>query len=187
MPKTTRKNKYIQVFAYKYICYNLDMYQRIISLEEETFKVLANRKRLEILQLLKNQRLSVSEMVEMLGMRQPNLSQHLALLRRYKLVKVDRHGQKAYYSLADNKITRAVDMIYQFLQNQHGFSEEFPAKYLFPIVVDVVCGMRLSVSEVFDSAEYAGQTYYFCAGGCKEKFLAHPSGYIKQTKEVVYK
>src|SRR3989344_4090870 len=155
------------------------MYQQIINLEEETFKILANRKRLEILQLLKNRQLNVNEMVEMLGMRQPNLSQHLALLRRYKLVKVSRRGQKAYYSLADNKITRAVEMIYQFLQNQHGFSEEFPAKYLFPIVQDVVCGMRMSASEVFDTIKHSDQTYYFCASGCKEKFVSNPKRYAK--------
>ncbi|HEY5549764.1 MAG TPA: metalloregulator ArsR/SmtB family transcription factor [Candidatus Saccharimonadales bacterium] len=156
-----------------------------MNLEEETFKVLANRKRLEILQLLKNRRLSVNEMVEMLGLRQPNLSQHLTLLRQYKLVRVDREGQKAFYSLADNKITKAVGMIYQFLQSQHGFSEEFPAKYLFPIVQDVVCGMRLSASEVFDTTKYGGQTYYFCASGCKDKFASNPNRYVKELKEVI--
>src|SRR3989338_6865600 len=104
------------------------MHQKIIALEEETFKVLANHKRLEILQLLKHQSLNVNEMVQMLGLSQPNLSQHLTLLRHYGLVKVKRQGQKAYYSLADNKITKAVEMIYQFLQNQHGFSEKHPSR-----------------------------------------------------------
>ncbi|HLG90765.1 MAG TPA: metalloregulator ArsR/SmtB family transcription factor [Candidatus Saccharimonadales bacterium] len=163
------------------------MYQQIINLEEETFKILANRKRLEILQLLKNKQLNVNEMVEMLGIRQPNLSQHLTLLRQHHLVNVKRRGQKAYYSLADNKITKAVDMVYQFIQSQHGLSNGFPESKLFPIVKDVVCGMRLSVTEVFDTAEHRGQTYYFCAGGCKDKFLAHPHKYIKSTKEVAYK
>ncbi|MBI4033433.1 metalloregulator ArsR/SmtB family transcription factor [Candidatus Saccharibacteria bacterium] len=158
------------------------MYQEIINLEEETFKVLANRKRLEILQLLKNRQLNVNEMVAMLGIRQPNLSQHLSLLRQRKLVKVTRNGQKACYCLADNKITKAVGMIYQFLQNQHGFSDEFPAKVLFPIVTDAVCGMRLSVSEVFGSTKYASQTYYFCASGCKEKFIKQPHRYAKKPK-----
>ena len=158
----------------------LSMYQRIIGLEEETFQVLANRKRLEILQLLKNGQLSVGEMVQMLDIRQPNLSQHLALLRQYKLVKVNRQGQKAYYSLADNKITKAVEMIYQFLQNQHGFSDDFPAKLLFPIVKDNVCGMRLSASEAFDKTNYRGDTYYFCASGCRDKFIKHPSQYAKK-------
>ena len=160
------------------------MYQQIIGLEEETFKVLANRKRLEILQLLRLRELNVMEMVHMLGLSQSNLSQHLMLLRRYGLVKVNRRGQKAYYSLADNKITEAVGMIYQFLQNQYGFSNEFPAKLLFPIVKDPVCGMRLSSSEAYDSAEHHGQKYYFCASGCQHKFLAQPERYIKQLKEV---
>lgn len=161
------------------------MYQQIIGLEEETFKILANRKRLEILRLLKNRQLSVNEMVAMLGLRQPNLSQHLTLLRQYKFVKVSRQGQKAYYTLADNKITKAVDMIYQFLQNQHGFADDFPAKMLFPIVKDVVCGMRLSASEAFDSLNYQGHEYYFCASGCKDKFASNPQRYIKQVKEVI--
>lgn len=159
------------------------MLQKIIALEEETLKVLANHKRLEILQLLRHSRLSVNEMVSMMGLSQPNLSQHLTLLRHYGLVKVEREGQRAYYSLADNKITKAVEMIYQFLQNQHGFSDEFSAKLLFPIVKDPVCGMRLSASEAFDSAIYLGQMYYFCASGCRDKFIKHPSQYAK--KEVM--
>ena len=161
------------------------MYQQIINLEEETFKVLANRKRLEILQLLKKQQLSVNEMVEMLGMRQPNLSQHLTLLRQHNLVKVSRVGQKAYYSLADNKITKSVEMIYQFLQNQHGFADELPSSILFPIVRDAVCGMRLSVSEVFDTANHNGQIYYFCASGCKHKFIKYPERYVTKVRKGV--
>lgn len=160
------------------------MYQQVVSLEEETFKVLANRKRLEILQLLKNRTLSVNGMVEMLGMRQPNLSQHLTLLRQYRLVKIRRDGHKIYYTLADNKITKALDMIYQFLQHQHGFSEDFSKENLFPIVRDPVCGMRLSIPEVFDTVRHDGKTYYFCARGCKEKFLARPTKFFEKAKEV---
>lgn len=33
-------------------------------------------------------------------------------------------------------------------------------------------------SEAADSTEYDGKTYYFCCGGCKEKFLAEPEKYI---------
>ena len=159
------------------------MYQEIIALEEETLMVLANRKRLEILQLLRYRQLSVNEMVQMLGLSQPNLSQHLTLLRHYGLVKVNRQGQKAYYSLADNKITKAVGLIYQFLQNQHGFSDDFPAKLLFPIVKDVVCGMRLSAAEAFDKIVYRGTTYYFCASGCRDRFVSNPKIYITATKK----
>lgn len=167
------------------MCYDKLMYQQLLDLEEETFKVLANRKRLEILQLLKNRELSVNEMVEMLGLRQPNLSQHLSLLRQHQLLKVNRRGQKVYYGLADNKITKAVDMTYQFLQARHGFTKDFPPALMFPIVKDPVCGMRLSSSEAFNSTKYQDQTYYFCASGCHEKFASTPKRYIKQPKEVL--
>jgi len=162
------------------------MYQQIINLEEETFKVLANRKRLEILQLLKNRQLSVNEMVKMLGIRQPNLSQHLSLLRQHQLVEVKHRGQKVYYGLSGNMITKAVDMIYRFLQTHHGFAEEFPpASLLFPIVRDPVCGMRLSLSEAFDSINYNERTYHFCASGCRDKYQANPRKYVKDAEEVI--
>lgn len=34
-------------------------------------------------------------------------------------------------------------------------------------------------SQAADKTEYNGKTYYFCCGGCKEKFLADPEKYIK--------
>ena len=34
-------------------------------------------------------------------------------------------------------------------------------------------------SEAADKTEYNGKTYYFCCGGCKEKFLAEPEKYIE--------
>ncbi len=33
-------------------------------------------------------------------------------------------------------------------------------------------------SEAADLVEYNGKTYYFCCGGCKEKFLAEPEKYV---------
>lgn len=34
-------------------------------------------------------------------------------------------------------------------------------------------------SEAADSTEYNGKAYYFCCGGCKEKFLVEPEKYIE--------
>lgn len=34
-------------------------------------------------------------------------------------------------------------------------------------------------SEAADKTEYNSKTYYFCCGGCKEKFLAEPDKYIE--------
>lgn len=163
------------------------MYQQLLALEEEILKVLANQKRLEILQLLRQGRLNVTEMTQMLGLRQPNLSQHLSLLRQHGLVKINKSGQKVYYELANNKITMAVEQIHQFLRDQQAVEINLSKANIFPIVRDPVCGMRLSASEAYDSIKYHSHSYHFCASGCREKFLDHPTRYIKEIKEVAYK
>ena len=35
-------------------------------------------------------------------------------------------------------------------------------------------------SEAADKVTYKDKTYYFCCGGCKEKFLAEPEKYISE-------
>jgi ArsR family transcriptional regulator len=147
------------------------MYSHIFELEEEVFKVLANKKRLEIIQLLHRRELNVTEMIEMLGLRQANLSQHLTLLRQAKLVVVTKRGRESYYRLTDETIAKAVQLIYRFLQTQHNVEIPRDTNAVFPIVIDPVCGMRLSASEAFDHLEDNGALYYFCASGCKEKFV----------------
>jgi Cu+-exporting ATPase len=41
--------------------------------------------------------------------------------------------------------------------------------------VDPVCGMEITA----DSAEYDGQTYYFCSPGCRAAFEAAPERYVR--------
>ena len=43
---------------------------------------------------------------------------------------------------------------------------------------DPVCGMSVDPASAKHSAEFAGQTYYFCCAGCREKFLAEPQRYL---------
>jgi xanthine dehydrogenase accessory factor len=42
---------------------------------------------------------------------------------------------------------------------------------------DPVCGMTVVVDTARHRAEHGGRTYYFCCGGCREKFLAAPDRY----------
>jgi xanthine dehydrogenase accessory factor len=42
---------------------------------------------------------------------------------------------------------------------------------------DPVCGMTVAVEGARHLAEYAGRTFYFCCGGCRERFLAAPDQY----------
>jgi Cu+-exporting ATPase len=45
--------------------------------------------------------------------------------------------------------------------------------------VDPVCGMEITAEEAADSAEYDGETYYFCSPGCRAAFEAAPERYVR--------
>lgn len=46
-------------------------------------------------------------------------------------------------------------------------------------VKDVVCGMMIDPRTAAATSEYGGQTYYFCARGCKVAFDRDPEKYIQ--------
>lgn len=50
-------------------------------------------------------------------------------------------------------------------------------------VKDLVCGMMIDPKAAAATSEYRGQTYYFCARGCKVAFDRDPEKYIKGQKE----
>ncbi|MEK7849114.1 MAG: YHS domain-containing protein [Chloroflexota bacterium] len=43
---------------------------------------------------------------------------------------------------------------------------------------DPVCGMKVDPKKAAASYEYKGQTYYFCAPGCKRAFEKEPERYL---------
>jgi xanthine dehydrogenase accessory factor len=48
---------------------------------------------------------------------------------------------------------------------------------LAPEERDPVCGMTVDIGSAVHRAEVGGRTYYFCCGGCRERFLATPARY----------
>ena len=44
-------------------------------------------------------------------------------------------------------------------------------------VVDPVCGMTIDPADAVGHVEHDGQTYYFCAESCLERFKADPARY----------
>jgi DNA-binding transcriptional ArsR family regulator len=68
------------------------------------YKLLANSKRLEILNLLSVREQAVEQLVKTLKVPKANVSQHLALLRHARLVVMRREGQSVYYRLVDPQI-----------------------------------------------------------------------------------
>ena len=160
------------------------MYSELFRLQAKLLKVLAQPKRLEIIHLLRDQRLNVSEIYSMLDLPQANVSQHLMVLREAGIVTAEREGKAIYYSLANPKIIEASDSIREWLleqQKSQVTADElvFSMKELLPIVTDPVCGMRLSPKTAGFSTIYNGETIYFCASGCHKLFTNNPKKYAQ--------
>ena len=78
-----------------------------------TYKILANSKRLEILNLLREQEMPVEALVRELGINKANVSQHLALLRYAKLVTVHKKGLNSFYNIIDPRIVEPCRILHQ--------------------------------------------------------------------------
>ena len=75
-------------------------------------KALAHESRLMILCILADGEKSVSELEELLSLRQPTVSQQLARLRSDGLVAARRDGKAIYYSLASEEARVVVGAVY---------------------------------------------------------------------------
>lgn len=85
------------------------------SLQAELCKALAHPTRLQVLDLLSEHERSVEELAKLTGTGQSNLSQHLAALRRQKLVVPRRAGMNVFYTLTDPKIADACSLTRELL------------------------------------------------------------------------
>ena len=78
----------------------------------DLLKAMANEWRLMILCQLSEGERTVSELQAMLGLSQSALSQHLAVLRREKIVKARKHAQSVSYSLAGEDATKVMHTLH---------------------------------------------------------------------------
>jgi DNA-binding transcriptional ArsR family regulator len=77
----------------------------------EFLKSLASPVRLRILCMIIGRECSVGELADAMGVRQSVASQHLALLRKDGLVASRRDGQTIWYSLADERVVRVMELM----------------------------------------------------------------------------
>jgi DNA-binding transcriptional ArsR family regulator len=76
-------------------------------------KALANRHRLIIICQLSEKERSVGELAALLNIRDSTVSQHLALLRKDRLVTARRDGQTIWYSIASAPARELVGALYR--------------------------------------------------------------------------
>ncbi|SRR5258708_1398216 len=160
------------------------MYTQMFESHSQLLKALAHPRRLEIINLLRDQELCVSDIYEMLDLPQANISQHLMILRDVGVLTTKREGKQIFYKLADNKIINASDLLREVLIDQHQDSDlatqlTLKIKDLVPLVHDPVCCMRVSPKTAGGHIRYQNQDYYFCASGCLKKFTERPEKYAK--------
>jgi xanthine dehydrogenase accessory factor len=88
----------------------------------------------------------------------------------------------------------ALSILAQIVERRHAegvSTDAVPAEAAVPApkpidavdALDPVCGMRVMIAGARHTAEHEGRTYYFCCGGCRERFLATPERYLQ--KEVI--
>lgn len=76
-------------------------------------KVLANQERMLLLCQLAQGEMCVSDLEEQLQIRQPTLSQQLAVLRSEGVVNTRREGKNIYYSVADVDMLEILAVLYR--------------------------------------------------------------------------
>jgi DNA-binding transcriptional ArsR family regulator len=79
----------------------------------EFLKALSHEARLVILCLLAEGEKSVTELEQVLSLRQPAISQQLARLRADSLVETRRDGKNIYYSLARPEVISVITALHQ--------------------------------------------------------------------------
>ncbi|MDP2926407.1 MAG: metalloregulator ArsR/SmtB family transcription factor [Nanoarchaeota archaeon] len=89
--------------------------KELYNLHAEICKVFSNPIRLEILDLLREKELSVTELMNKSKLSQTNISQHLSIMKSKGIVNSERIGKNICYKLSDPKIIKAFDIIREVL------------------------------------------------------------------------
>src|SRR5512139_3997086 len=121
-------DKYIQISIYFYISTDKGGYEMLSGGNRvEILKIIAHPVRIKILEELRKGVKCVSDIEEFLEIRQPNVSQHLTLMRRYGLIDYFIDGRLKCYFLVDPLIPDILDVL------KKSYSAELPAPACCPI------------------------------------------------------
>lgn len=92
--------------------------QEVNLLHERICSGFADPKRVLILYALAEGPLCVNDLAELLDVPQPTASRHLRILRDRGLVNNERQGTSVYYTLADQRLVEALDLLRGVLCSQ---------------------------------------------------------------------
>lgn len=102
---------------------NIEIFER----QAQICKAFAHPGRLQILDLLGQGELGVSDLQEALGISKTNISQHLSILKSAGVIATRRGGKQIYCSLAMPEVKQACQLIRRVLQAQIAASHRLVA------------------------------------------------------------
>jgi ArsR family transcriptional regulator len=109
----------------------------LYELQAETCRTLANARRLEIIHLLSSGPREVGRLAAEMSASQPNVSQHLAVMRAAGIVEAERDGREMRYRLTDPDVVVACDLMRGVLRRRlarlAGLSSRPPTSTAQPI------------------------------------------------------
>lgn len=90
----------------------------------DLFKVLQDLTRIDILYILKERKLTVTEIKDKLNMSQSAISHQLRVLKDVNLVKAERVGKNVFYTLADNHVYEIFNQAIDHVKEKECLSNE---------------------------------------------------------------
>ena len=97
------------------------------EVKADLFRALAHPGRVRILEVLRDGERSVAELVPLVGLEASHLSQQLGVLRRARVVTVERMGSSVTYRIADDSVVELLAVARRFLITSLAANEELLA------------------------------------------------------------
>jgi ArsR family transcriptional regulator len=94
------------------------MQDQIYEYHAEMCQVFSHAKRLEVINVLRDGEMSVTELAHKLGLAVGNLSQHLSMMKERHILLSRKEGNMVYYRVANPKLIRCFDMLREVLFEQ---------------------------------------------------------------------
>jgi DNA-binding transcriptional ArsR family regulator len=95
------------------------MSNQALDIGYKLLKAMGNFRRLQILFEIRKQEKSVGELCKAIGLGQSALSQHLAILRKAKLVRTRRNAQTIYYSISNAVVLNILSLLDRFYNQNY--------------------------------------------------------------------
>jgi ArsR family transcriptional regulator, virulence genes transcriptional regulator len=92
------------------------MKKEVLEFHAEFCKTFSSPKRLEILCILKEGEMTVSDITRKLGIPKAGVSQHLTVMRMMGILKARRNGTNIYYKITNAEITQACSLMQDALE-----------------------------------------------------------------------